>query len=692
MINQREVRHRHRRLRRPRCAPRCGRTPTSSSSARCATPRPSRPPWPPPRPATSSCRRCTPPTPRRPSTAIIDFFPPHEQKQVRLALAGVAARHRLPAAGAPRRRRRAAAWPWRSRSTPAASPTRSPTRTRPPRSTSIIAGGRYYGMQTFDQHLVQLVLDGHGLDPDAKLVSSNTHDMSVMLKRAGIDPALVDADASEAQMSDHAAPTSPAAVRSPRRCPPRTSPPSTSSSCAATGTGWRPRRTRCPTGGAWCTPASTCSRRSPAHGGPLEHGRPGPGARRHRRPARPGARWSASAPPTRCPTCRLGEMWVTEVDPHDAGADRGRRSSGLRTAEHQLTAYRRALHDRIDEATRELILRYRANPLAALVRHPTGVTVQPQPSSETVTAPARRRASSPTTRSTTPAGSPPSAPAACSRCCSTAAPSTRPTWCGPPRPRPGSSTSTSATTRSTCPPPRCCPPTSHAAPACCRWAVENGELVVAVQHPPGRQHRAQGRPRPDDPAPGPVRDREPRRDRDQDQPGLPGRRRARRPHLRPRRRGGGGRGPLQGQRGRRGRADRQVRQPADHPGDPGPRLRHPPRADRARPAGALPHRRRAARGHALAQDHPVRRHLAGSRSWPTSTSPSAASRRTAGSRSTHHGRKIDLRVATLPTVWGEKVVMRILDNSTAQLDLSDLGFSDDNYERYSQESSPSRTG
>jgi type IV pilus assembly protein PilB len=35
-------------------------------------------------------------------------------------------------------------------------------------------------------------------------------------------------------------------------------------------------------------------------------------------------------------------------------------------------------------------------------------------------------------------------------------------------------------------------------------------------------------------------------------------------------------------------------------------------------------------------------------------------------------------------VWGEKVVMRVLDNSTAMLKLSDLGFSDDNYERYSQ--------
>jgi type IV pilus assembly protein PilB len=47
------------------------------------------------------------------------------------------------------------------------------------------------------------------------------------------------------------------------------------------------------------------------------------------------------------------------------------------------------------------------------------------------------------------------------------------------------------------------------------------------------------------------------------------------------------------------------------------------------------------------------------------------------------GKKIDLRVATLPTVWGEKVVMRVLDNSTAMLTLADLGFSQPNYDRYS---------
>jgi len=49
---------------------------------------------------------------------------------------------------------------------------------------------------------------------------------------------------------------------------------------------------------------------------------------------------------------------------------------------------------------------------------------------------------------------------------------------------------------------------------------------------------------------------------------------------------------------------------------------------------------------------------------------------------THSGKKIDLRVATLPTIWGEKVVMRILDNSNTTLGLDDLGFSQENYERF----------
>lgn len=48
----------------------------------------------------------------------------------------------------------------------------------------------------------------------------------------------------------------------------------------------------------------------------------------------------------------------------------------------------------------------------------------------------------------------------------------------------------------------------------------------------------------------------------------------------------------------------------------------------------------------------------------------------------HQGRKVDLRIATLPTVWGEKVVARILDTSNTRLGLDDLGFSDANYARF----------
>jgi len=48
----------------------------------------------------------------------------------------------------------------------------------------------------------------------------------------------------------------------------------------------------------------------------------------------------------------------------------------------------------------------------------------------------------------------------------------------------------------------------------------------------------------------------------------------------------------------------------------------------------------------------------------------------------HGGRKIDLRVATLPTVWGEKIVMRILDNPNSSLDVRDLALLDRNFEAY----------
>jgi len=46
----------------------------------------------------------------------------------------------------------------------------------------------------------------------------------------------------------------------------------------------------------------------------------------------------------------------------------------------------------------------------------------------------------------------------------------------------------------------------------------------------------------------------------------------------------------------------------------------------------------------------------------------------------HGGRQIDLRVATLPTVHGEKVVMRILDNSNTKRAMTDLQLLDRNLE------------
>lgn len=48
------------------------------------------------------------------------------------------------------------------------------------------------------------------------------------------------------------------------------------------------------------------------------------------------------------------------------------------------------------------------------------------------------------------------------------------------------------------------------------------------------------------------------------------------------------------------------------------------------------------------------------------------------------GRQLDLRVSTLPTIYGEKVVMRLLDTSTALLELEDLGFSPHIHQRFAE--------
>ena len=46
------------------------------------------------------------------------------------------------------------------------------------------------------------------------------------------------------------------------------------------------------------------------------------------------------------------------------------------------------------------------------------------------------------------------------------------------------------------------------------------------------------------------------------------------------------------------------------------------------------------------------------------------------------GTKVDLRVATLPTIFGEEIVLRLLDTSSLRSTLEDLGFSSHDYGRY----------
>jgi type IV pilus assembly protein PilB len=47
-------------------------------------------------------------------------------------------------------------------------------------------------------------------------------------------------------------------------------------------------------------------------------------------------------------------------------------------------------------------------------------------------------------------------------------------------------------------------------------------------------------------------------------------------------------------------------------------------------------------------------------------------------------RTVDLRTATLPTVWGEKLVLRVLDTGGIDLDMNKLGFTKHNLDRFSE--------
>jgi twitching motility protein PilT len=116
---------------------------------------------------------------------IIDFFPPHEQKQVRLTLAstlrGVVCQRLVTRADGLGRTCVTEVCIVNGRIADAiADPDKTAT------ITQLIAEGGYYGMHTFDQTLTTLVQDGTITLEAALAASSHPHDLTVRLRSLGI--------------------------------------------------------------------------------------------------------------------------------------------------------------------------------------------------------------------------------------------------------------------------------------------------------------------------------------------------------------------------------------------------------------------------------------------------------------------------------------------------------------------------
>jgi len=58
--------------------------------------------------------------------------------------------------------------------------------TQPP-IVDLITEGEYYKMQSFDQHLFQLVTGGHVTYEDAIAIASRPHDLTVTLRNSGAE-------------------------------------------------------------------------------------------------------------------------------------------------------------------------------------------------------------------------------------------------------------------------------------------------------------------------------------------------------------------------------------------------------------------------------------------------------------------------------------------------------------------------
>jgi twitching motility protein PilT len=116
---------------------------------------------------------------------VIDFFPPHEQKQTRLSLAGalkgIICQRLVPKGDGVGRTVALEICINTGRVADAIS---DPAKTAT--LTALIADGSYYGMQTFDQHLVALFSHGEITLDTALAVASNPHDLTIQLRSLGL--------------------------------------------------------------------------------------------------------------------------------------------------------------------------------------------------------------------------------------------------------------------------------------------------------------------------------------------------------------------------------------------------------------------------------------------------------------------------------------------------------------------------
>ncbi len=118
---------------------------------------------------------------------LIEFFPADEQQRVRAVLSGslegVVCQRLVPRADGAGR---VCVMEVAVRDARFAEAIADPDKTH--QVPDILASGEYSGMQTFDQHLLRLVMDGTIDDATARATASNPHDLSVMLRRAGWNP------------------------------------------------------------------------------------------------------------------------------------------------------------------------------------------------------------------------------------------------------------------------------------------------------------------------------------------------------------------------------------------------------------------------------------------------------------------------------------------------------------------------